>query len=205
MNYRGRETTSIAASVANGTLPIGYAELVAHAVCQLDVDATYAADERTAKGIKIRMRFRGHGEAASPQLGPTVGVLSSLDLAMPGIPPRVGERRILMRAFVAIAPDYKLITMFDATGAPILPPKSLGLLRIEQPSTLRIRSTFSRSVSAGSLSPCSVALRRTSCFHTLSAPLRFAFSPRRRSNAWRPRRTRRPRPVQQRLRLRVPR
>ena len=179
-NYRGREATYIAASVANGTLPIEYAERVARALCQLQVEVSYVADdgavaehdgvfevdaERAAKGIKVRMRFIGFGEATNPQLGPTVGVLAtlelderavwdatsstppalasdavaSIDLASNGARPTQGDHRILVRAFVAIAPDYKLITSFDQSGAPILPPKSLGPWQVERAHTLRIR------------------------------------------------------------------
>ncbi len=179
-NHRGREANYIAASVANGTLPIEYAELLARAVCQLHVDASFAADdtaiteqngvmdiagERAAKGLKIRMRFIGYGESTNPALGPTVGILSSLaldntvvwsatmstppalasdaiatvDLAATDVTPAQRDHQLVVCAFVAIAPNYQLITSFDATGAPILPPKSLGPWRIERSIKLRIR------------------------------------------------------------------
>ena len=65
--------------------------------------------------------------------------VASIDLASNGARPTQGDHRILVRAFVAIAPDYKLITSFDQSGAPILPPKSLGPWQVERAHTLRIR------------------------------------------------------------------
>ena len=180
---QSRAAQYIGASVANGTLPTEYARLLAHAVCRLRVEVEAGSMEPRAddggggpgtilaidaasatEGVRIRMRFDGIGAATGAALGPTVGILSALevdgreawsvraatpptlasdavatiDLAAPGVAPPPGDHRIVVRAYVAITTDYRSITTFDASGAPILPPKSLGPWLVEQTLTLRV-------------------------------------------------------------------
>jgi hypothetical protein len=135
------------------------------------------ASDSAPETIQIRMRFVGFGEASMPALAPTVGILSALDidgrsvwsavstdpptlasdaiatvdLSVDDAPLPAGDYELAVRAFIAITAEYKSITAFDATGAPILPPAagnpasgqkqgpSLGPWLIEQQYTLRIR------------------------------------------------------------------
>lgn len=139
------------------------------------------ASDRAPDTIQVRMRFVGFGEASMPSLAPTVGILSALEIdgrsvwsAVSTDPPTLagdaiatvelsaddaplpnGDYDLVVRAYIAITAEYKSITAFDTTGAPILPPAagnpasgqtqgqkqgpSLGPWLIEQKYTLRIR------------------------------------------------------------------
>lgn len=95
-NNQSRNAQYIASSVANGTLPQEYAELLAHAACRLRIEvdgADVRADDtmieldgaRLAHGVPVRMYFMGHAAATSPALGTTVGVLSALEVDGTGV------------------------------------------------------------------------------------------------------------------------
>jgi len=131
---------------------------VASETAVIELDA-----RRLTQGVPLRVAFRGYGDASST-LGFTIGIITALELdgtvlfdaaarnpaqitsdmsvelmlAERGLQPEPGDREITVRAFTAIVQGTS-ITMFDETGAPVLPPKSAGPWRIERALTLRVR------------------------------------------------------------------